>query len=452
LPLAFFFNPGIWAQGGSFGGKSTRDKTAAALDLERRIQGPSSMNECKICRQKGVEHWLDFGLQPLTNRFLLSAHDSEFEHPLALGVCHRCGTVQLRDRVPTTEMRPRFDWITYNEPESHLDDASRTICGLPGISSNSTIAGLTYKDDSTLQRLNKLGFQKTWRADAQIDLEVDSRFGGIESVQERLSVATAERLASRYGKPDVLLLRHVLEHSHDIHQTVACLKALVAPSGYIVFEMPDARRALERLDYSTVWEEHIFYFSPATLRHFLEQSGFEVAFLESYFYTLENSLVAIAKSAEVESRSAGSFPELPEELDRAERFIREFANEKHRNRKLLDSLRRTHGRIAFLGAGHLSAAFICLYGLQDVVDLVVDDNPKKQGLFMPGSRLPILPSSALIERGIKVCLMGVRPEIEDAVRTKNQPFLDRGGRLVSIFPDSRYSLYTEEPASLRKAG
>src|SRR6266545_3978336 len=123
------------------------------------------MTTCKICRTAKLDDWLDFGPQALTNRFLHSADVAEYEYPLAIGVCPRCGTVQLRDCVPTSEMRPRFDWIFYNEPESHLDDAAKVISRLPGLTSNSSIGGLTYKDESTLKRLDQLGCAKTWLAD-----------------------------------------------------------------------------------------------------------------------------------------------------------------------------------------------------------------------------------------------------------------------------------------------
>ena len=51
-----------------------------------------------------------------------------------------------------------------------------------------------------------------------------------------------------------------------------------------------------------------------------------------------------------------------------------------------------------LGAGHMTERFVNLYGLAERIEFVVDDSPNKQGLFMPGSRLPILPSSELVER------------------------------------------------------
>jgi hypothetical protein len=396
------------------------------------------MGACKICGQPAGRAWLDFGEQALTNRFLRSADEPEYVHPLAIGVCETCGTVQLGSLAPPEEICPRFDWITYNEPESHLDDLADVICRLPGLGPNSVVCGLSYKDESTLRRLRERGLVQSWLADRQADLGIDHPLGAIESIQQNLTRSTAGRLAKKHGRPDVVILRHVLEHSHDIHEVLNALRDLAAPGGYVVLEMPDATRALERRDYSTVWEEHVFYFTPTTLRHCLARAGFDVVFLQSYFYTLENSLVAIVKA----SAGAGAAPvptEVRSEVERMQRFIDEFPRSRARH---ADEFARTckEGKVALLGAGHLSCAFINLLGLEKYVDFVADDNPHKQGLFMPGSRVPILGSAQLVARNVRLCLMTVRPEIEEVVARKNQAFTARGGRLASIFPDSPYAL------------
>jgi hypothetical protein len=201
----------------------------------------------------------------------------------------------------------------------------------------------------------------------------------------------------------------------------------------VVFEVPDAVRALERLDYTTVWEEHTLYFTANTFRGCLQHAGFDVVSLKTFPYTLENSLVAIARAG----AAKGERRSVPRgECERARRFLREFPNVRDRIRRQLDEF----DRIAMLGAGHLTGAFLNLYDLADRVAFVVDDNPHKQGLFMPGSRLPILSSSALPENGIDLCLMTVRPEIEEQVALKNRRFVEMGGLLASVFPDSVYSL------------
>ncbi len=390
------------------------------------------MSTCRVCRGNAVGEWLDLGPQAVRNRFLTDANGHEFTHRLRAGACRDCGTVQLGDPPPVGELRPRFGWIAYNEPECHLDDLAAKFSRLPGITTSSTFAGLTYKDDSTLARLNRRGFLDTWRPDIKYDLRIAPPFAGIESVQAELNPATALALAAKFGNPDVLLARHILEHTHDTRAALRWSRELIRPGGYVVFEVPDATRALDRLDYTTVWEEHTLYFTPATLRGCLAGHGFEVVSLESYPYTQEDSLVVIARPVPLRQASRVE----PVELARARRFLTEFPRVRDQVRRQLAG----RGRIAMLGAGHLTGAFVNLYGLADQIEFVADDNPNKQGLLMPGSRLPILPSSELVARGIDLCLMTVRPEIESAVAAKNVAFTARGSVLASVFPDSPYSL------------
>jgi hypothetical protein len=398
------------------------------------------MSTCRICRRDGIREWLDFGPQTLTNRFLRSAAEPEFAHPCKLGVCRACGTLQLESPVPVDEMRPRFDWIVYNEPESHLDEVARVLRGLPGVTPDSVAGGLTYKDESTLKRLTALGLSKTWLAHIRDDLGVQSPLGGIESVQDALTPATADRFTGKFGRPDLLLVRHVLEHSYDIHQTLAAARAVVKPGGYVLFEMPDVRKALERADYTTVWEEHLFYFTPATLRQLFTTTGWEVSYLNRFYYSQEDVLVAVVSPRADATAGELTDRELAYEVDRAERFLHAFPRVRDRIRATVAGFTRAGKKVAMLGAGHLSGAFINLYGLDGHIDFVADDNPKKHGLFMPGSKAPILPSSELVARNVGLCLMTVRAEIEAAVAAKNAAFTARGGVLASIFPESPLSL------------
>jgi hypothetical protein len=388
------------------------------------------MDICRICERPAIPRWLDFGPKAIRNRFLRAPQEETYAHPLAVGACRLCGMVQLADPPPVEELLPRVDWIRYNEPEQHLDELAARLTQLPGVSPHCVFAGLSYKDDSTLERLNRLGYAATWRPDCRDDLGIRSVHAGIESIQEKLRPRLAAALARKFARPDVLVVRHVLEHTHQTRAALDWARTLVKPNGYVVFEVPDVTRALEQLDHTTIWEEHVLYFTPATLRGCLERFGFEVVSLKSHPYTLENSLVVIA-------RPTGEIRVGPPVRDpAAERFIREFPRCRTRIHDRLGG----HARIAMLGAGHMTSAFVDLYELADRIECVVDDNPLKQGHFMPGSRLPIVPSSDLVDRRIDLCLMTVRPEIEAAVAGRNSAFVERGGVLASVFPGSPYSL------------
>lgn len=379
-------------------------------------------------------------MQPICNRFLADPAEEEYTHPMVIGQCHVCGLIQMINPVPASELLPPYDWITYNEPEKHLDHMVDMIRNLSGITEDSTICGISFKDDSTLARFNKLGFKHTWRIEPKSDLGIADIGAGVESIQDRLTPEAANQIVQRCGKSDIVIVRHILEHAHDILSFMVALKQLVTHNGYIVFEVPDCTRALENCDYTTLWEEHVLYFTPDTFRHGLGLSGFSLVRSESYPYPFENSLVGIVQPRE---NVTDVFPPesiLANERRRAQTYSKELTRHRAKLKKYCSEYQDSQGKIALFGAGHLACTFVNLLDLQDYIEFIVDDNPNKQQLFMPGSRLPIYGSSWLVVDNIKLCLLSLNPRSEEKVIQKNKTFIENGGRFFSIFPASKHAL------------
>ena len=388
------------------------------------------MKHCQLCNAPKVETLVDFGLQPICNRFPQSATEPEALFPMVMEQCQACGLVQMTQPVPASELRPRVDWITYNEPEGHLDKLANKLGKLPGVK---TFAGITFKDDTLLRRMRERGFITRWRLDPAADLGVRDPGVGAETIQELLTSDVARRVAAVRGKVDVLLVRHIFEHAHRTRLFAEALREFVNPGGYILFEIPDCQQALELCDYSTMWEEHVLYFTPATYRQAFGQCGFSLTSYDCFPYTLENCLVGIAKVEPGKIERA----DVMRELQRGRKFAESLAPTREKYRKFLASYGKP---VALFGAGHLAATFINLLGLKEYFEFVVDDNPNKRGLFMPGSKLPIVASAALTERSIGLCLMSVAVESEEKVIAKNQAFTAAGGKFASIFPASKHAL------------
>src|SRR5262249_37764458 len=67
--------------------------------------------------------------------------------------------------------------------------------------------------------------------------------------------------------------------------------------------------------------------------------------------------------------------------------------------KLLHKLKSQGASVAAYGAAAKGATLINYVGLgADIIDFVVDRNVHKQGRYMPGQKIPILPPEALVER------------------------------------------------------
>jgi C-methyltransferase-like protein/methyltransferase family protein/putative zinc binding protein len=398
---------------------------------------------CYTCGSDAVKVLLDAGLQPIGNRFLRTRDEAEEQFPVVIEQCTRCGLVQSTKPVPAAALVPVFDWITYSEPEPHLDGMVDRLMTRPGIKAGAIAAGVSFKDDSTLDRLARRGL-KTWRLDLKSDLGVTREGLGVETIQEALTPDRATAAARCHGPADVLLVRHILEHAHDLGRFLESLRLLLAPGGYVVIEVPDCSRAIELGDYTTLWEEHTFYYTPETFERCLTLNGFDVAGFENHPYPFENSLVAIAQvsSGAHAPRDARMPPAqiVAAEIARASGFATEFPARRQRLRRHLEEFRRTRGKIALFGAGHLACTFVILFGVQDLVECIVDDNPHKRGLFMPGSRLPIVGSDVLQSNDIALCLLSLNPIGEQKVMEKNQAFAQRGGVFASIFPASAHAL------------
>lgn len=91
---------------------------------------------------------------------------------------------------------------------------------------------------------------------------------------------------------DVVTINHVLEHLENPQATLQEIGRILAPDGLLVIGVPNIGSIMAGLK-GARWaslrpDEHIWHFTPATLRRLVQQSGFE----ELYFESRDNHQVA----------------------------------------------------------------------------------------------------------------------------------------------------------------
>lgn len=403
---------------------------------------PGETRACIGCGEGRVTPLLDLGLQPPSNRYRRADAVDDAAHPLKLGQCHTCALVQLEDPMPPDMVRSRFAWLTYNEPEAHLDDLTTQISRLAGVDTAASAIGLTYKDDTTLARLARRLGLRTRRLEPLGDLGIRDENSGLETLQAAIDRPRMDAVIERGGRAELLIVRHVLEHAHRPLDFLAAIMPLVAADGYLVIEVPDSRNFLQAQDYSFVWEEHTAYFTRHSLSALLVSAGLEVVAMLDYPYPYENSLVAIARvRAPAHGLGRSAWLPLPaDEWARGAAFGRAFDGSRRRHRDRVEELNAEGVRIAVFGAGHLAAKFINFHGLAPQIACVIDDNPHKQGLVMPGSGVPIRPSAVLDEGTIDLCLSALNPESEARVAAKWPRLAAQPSAFRSIFALSGRSI------------
>ncbi|MEO1206514.1 MAG: methyltransferase domain-containing protein [Pseudomonadota bacterium] len=394
---------------------------------------------CLVCHGKDVTEHLDMGSHPVSSFYLVDRDAKERNFRLALGQCDTCGTIQSTNIVPHEALVPPYDWLFAREPEDHLDVVVEQLIETSGIGPDSVIAALTAKDDTTLERFRKKGFRNTWRVDLQEDLGVTNPAASYETAQKFNTPERMSAIAAKRGSADIFIVRHIMEHAEDLHAFIRGLSAAVKPGGIVMIEVPDCTANLQLADFCMVWEEHSLYLTPETFRPLSTIGGFEEIRTEIYPLPFENCLVHFARK----TREPGPVRISDEALAQRgmlETYANQFGPMRAKARSELERIRRDVGPIALFGAGHLACAFANFLDLSDLIEFVADDTPQKQNKFLPGSRLPIVSSTELVDQNIKMCLLALSISNEDAVIKRQQGYVDSGGHFRSIFQASPRSL------------
>ena len=184
------------------------------------------------------------------------------------------------------------------------------------------------------------------------------------------------------------------------------------------------KKSLKKLDYTKLWEEHTYYFTKFTLKHFLKKNNFEIVNFYSVPYSYENSLVAIVKDKGDFFYKENNYfhRELKNEIQQAKFFAKSLNNQRKKIREKLAQLKKKYsgGDIVLYGAGHLSVAFISIIQLSDIISYVIDDNLNKKEMIMPIGNIKIVSSKKLYEKNFKICLLGLNPENHSIIIGKNK--------------------------------
>jgi hypothetical protein len=354
---------------------------------------------------------LDVGLQPVTSQYLSTREETSDRFPLSLGVCEGCGLVQLTTTMPL-ERSVFPEWQNFIEPETHLSSLAEAVVRHHSFSMATRVCGVSYKDRSLLQHFVHQGLH------------------GGEILEESGSKFHAVR-----GKYDLVVARHIFEHSLDPWDFLGNMAQIMTEEGCLLLEVPDCEMALQSLDYTMLWEDHILYFTPCTLRNYFGETV-QVSWFERYTNGNEAYLTIVLRKRQGVGAPASIAREvLDREVERANRFGRQFPVEKQRITTYLDREKAAGRKIFLFGAGHLGVTFLAVHGLEHLFTAVVDDSPMKRGRIFPGTHLEIVGSEILSSSSNALCVLAMSFESERKVREQHKELLQSGVEFYSLFPN-----------------
>ena len=366
------------------------------------------MSDCRSCGAPLRHSVVDLGAQPLANAYPGPGEIGRPDpvYPLHPFVCDRCWLMQIEEAARPEEIFSDYAYFS-SYSESWLQHArvyaDRMIDEL-GLGPQSQVVEIASNDGYLLRNFLEQGIPVRGIEPAR-NVAAAAIETGIPTEVVFLGRATAERLRDEGLHADLLIGNNVLAHVPDLNDFVAGLATLLAPDGTLTMEFPHVLHLLEESQFDTVYHEHFSYFSLLAARLTFARHGLAVTAVEE-IPTHGGSLRIFAGHAaagkpEDSSVAALESTERQHGLTDVATYQRLAGQAERVKRELLDFLATAAAggeRVVAYGAPAKGNTLLNYVGVDTtLIAYTVDRSPHKQGLFLPGSRLPIYAPERIFE-------------------------------------------------------
>ncbi len=385
------------------------------------------LSNCRLCNSSNQSELINLGALPIAHH-LLSSPEEKFEtYPLVLSHCSRCGLIQIENPIA-----PEILYLNYNycfsswKSQPHAVDEIKTISHF---TQRRSIIEIGCNDGYFLHLLEQHGW------DQVVGLEPNPYAADIAK-QKRLNIhiemlnkRICKTIIEKSGKFEVIVARQVIEHLTDLINLFSCVDILISEKGYLFLDFPDFETALVMGDCSMIWEEHVNYFTEETVRTMLSFYGYDIVSLKRYSFSGGSIAILAKRSANSHKQWSNAAPNLS---------INSFAEKVNSYgaclNQALNQYRSLNFQIILYGVGCRACTFVNNFTLNQAVDFAIDDQPERQGKYMPGSKICIRSPQILAESDSPVlCLLAVNNECESLVKEKLKNITSRPIITFSVF-------------------
>jgi perosamine synthetase len=408
---------------------------------------------CRHCRAPLSERFLDLGHAPPSNAYRGSAQVDapEVTYPLRLFVCTRCWLVQTQDFASAGSLFDD-DYAYFSSTSqtwlAHAEAYARMITTRLGLGQGSFVVEIAANDGYLLRNFVRAGVPGLGIEPTASTAAVAER-AGIPTVREFFGRSLARRLAEGGRQADLVVGNNVYAHVPDINDFTEGIAILLKPGGTVTLEFPHLMRFIEHAQFDTAYHEHFSYLSLWTAEAMFRQAGLRIFDVEELGTHGGSLRIYGCHDKDLRTTHDSVHRVLAEEERRGMRALAAYEGFQNRANAVKNDLlaflieqKRSGAKVVAYGAAAKGNTLLNYAGVKsDLLAFVCDAAAAKQGKYLPGSGIPILPPSALAE--YRPDLVLILPwNIADEIMVQHRFVRDWGGRFVVAVP--RLHVYGDE--------
>jgi hypothetical protein len=385
-------------------------------------------------------------MSPLCESFLSADQLNRMEafYPLHVYVCDSCLLVQLEEYVSPESIFSDYAYFS-SYSTSWLDHAKRYVDKMVkelSLTANSQVVEVASNDGYLLQYFLPHGIRPLGIEPAG-NVAKEAVAKGVPTLVEFFSTELARRLVDEGRLADLIIGNNVLAQVPNLPDFVEGLAILLGPGGVLTLEFPHILRLIDENQFDTIYHEHFSYFSLLSAERILGASDLVIYDVEELtthggslrLYARQKGNSRLAMTSRVErlrrlelDRGLGEISGYAAFGPRVERTKRSLL-------RFLIEAREDGKSVAGYGAPGKGNTLLNYCGIRtDLLDYTVDRNPHKQGMFLPGTHIPIFAPEKLVETQPDYILI-LPWNLKEEIITQLEYVRAWGGRFVIPIPE-----------------
>lgn len=364
------------------------------------------MHFCRNCKALLTKTFCDLGETPPSNSYLKNPDDKESYFPLHAYVCESCLLVQLGAfQTPSEIFRDYAYFSSYSSSwVEHAQKYVEQMISRFSLNLDSFVVEIASNDGYLLQHFRNQNIPHLGVEPAQ-NIAKCAEEKGIRTISEFFGRGLAKELVQKFQKADLIAANNVLAHVPDLDDFVGGFTELLSSEGVITFEFPHLQKLMSENQFDTIYHEHFSYFSLISVEKVLKKQGlvvFDAEKLPTHGGSLRIFVCHEGSSHVISKRTLDLKQEEIKfglnDLSTYLSFDKQAGKIREDLRSLLQNIKSEGKTVCGYGAPAKGNTLLNYCGIdKDLVSFTVDLNPHKQGLFLPGSHIPIYSPSAIFD-------------------------------------------------------
>lgn len=359
------------------------------------MENCTPITECLACGNKELVPTLDLGNQPLANNFRRKElTDGELCYPLAINRCSHCNHLQLTHAVDPAIIYTHYLYVSGTSQDYR--DYMKWFAGFVREEFRhwaSSVLDIGCNDGTQLDFLKQQQFQ-TYGVDPAENLHpLSSKNHNV------ICGFWDEDSAGKFGRDfDAIIAQNSFAHNPNPLTWLQLAKEYLRSDGKIFIQTSQADMVLNG-EFDTIYHEHISFYNARSMQLLAERAGLYLVDVVKPPIHGTSYIFVLAKQPANEYRVANILSvEETAGLQSAETYTQWSKGVDNLLTRLLDQITEYRGfGYRTIGYGAAAKGMTLLNASKIQLDAVVDDNPLKQGLFCPGTSIPVVSGNYIAE-------------------------------------------------------